>query len=106
LKEPRSSAIQDSKCQLQFQGDEIRKDQTVLGKLVTVDLESVPDLHTITLTLVVPSINLGDETRQKFKTLAIRTTTHTSIGGPALVEGPLQTYDVFKLKGTAQQVDF
>lgn len=77
-----------------------------LGTLVTVVLELVPDRHTLTATLVLPDINVGDRQVIRFSTVVILTTNLTSIGGPALVIGPLQTYQVVKLGGVAQRVDF
>jgi hypothetical protein len=70
-----------------------------------VTLESIPDLHVITLSLLLPTINL-DESAQEFRTIAIRTTRKTSIGGELLVKGTLQSYEVINLKGTADRVDF
>src|ERR1041384_676678 len=43
---------------LNFSGGEIETQPTALGDEVTVTLESVPDLHTITFTLLLPSIRL------------------------------------------------
>ena len=48
-----------------------------------VTLEVVADSRTVTLTLVVPAINLGQETEIQFTTAAIETTNHTTIGGPS-----------------------
>ena len=73
--------------------------------MVTVTLETVPDLHTITLTLIVPDINLSD-CATEFKTIVICTTHKTSIGGPNLIKGALQTYEVIELQGTASSVVF
>ncbi len=81
-----------------FTGDEIRTQKTVVGTMVTVTLESVPDLHVITLTLLVPVINL-DRSERKFKTIAIRTTNKTTISGDSLVKGA-QSYEVINLQGT------
>lgn len=96
----------DSTRSLSFRGDDIAVTPSPLGSLVTVVLEVVPDLHTLTATVVLPDINLGDRQTVPFKTVVILTANLTSIGGPALVLGPLQTYQVAKLKGTAQHVDF
>jgi hypothetical protein len=75
--------------------------------LITVTLEVVPDLHTLSLTLLVPQINLGDAgAASAFSTLAIMTTHLTSIGGPDLVRGPLQTYEEVTLSGMARLVEF
>ncbi len=95
----------DPKLQRSFTGKEIRVLPSEIGALVSVTLDQAPDLHTITLTLLVPAINL-QMTRAGISTKAILTTQHTSIGGPALVKGALQTYKVLTLQGTASVVLF
>jgi len=95
----------DSKGTYSFTGDKIRTQKTEMGTMVTVTLESVPDLRVTTLTLIVPAINLDGSARD-FKTIAIRTTSKTTIGGPRLVKGPIQSYKVIDLKGTASSVMF
>ena len=95
----------DSKGTYSFTGDKIRTQKTEMGTMVTVTLESVPDLRVTTLTLIVPAINLDGSARD-FKTIAIRTTSKTTIGGPRLVKGPIQSYEVIDLKGTVSSVMF
>jgi hypothetical protein len=98
---------QDNQRDLTFTGDDIRLlDTDEIGMLVSVTLEVIPDLHTLTLSVLIPQINLKGETESLLSTLAILTTHLTSIGGPGLVEGPLQTYEVVALEGTARLVDF
>jgi hypothetical protein len=98
---------QDNQRDLTFTGDDIRLlDTDEIGMLVSVTLEVIPDLHTLTLSVLIPQINLKGETESPLSTLAILTTHLTSIGGPGLVEGPLQTYEVVALEGTARLVDF
>ncbi len=84
-----------------FAGAEIRRAVTEIGSLVSVTLESIPDLHVVTMTLVVPAVNLHDD-EAPFNTHAIFTTHRTSIGGPALVQGPLHTYEVRAFRGVAR----
>jgi hypothetical protein len=91
---------------LSFRGDDISVTSSPLGTLVTVVLELIPDLHTFTATLVLPDINLGDRQVVWFTTVVILTKNLTSFGGPQLVTGPLQTYQVVKLGGVAQHVEF
>lgn len=92
---------------LNFSGDEIRVVETEIGNLVTVTIETVPDLRTVTLTVLIPTINLPEgDTETSIDTKAIVTTKRTSIGGPSLVEGQLQTYRVFTLRGRASFVFF
>jgi hypothetical protein len=96
----------DQQREFTFTGDEIRSLDSEIGMLITVTLEVIPDLHTLTLTLLLPQINLDEGNESAFSTLAILTTHRTSIGGPRLVKGPLQTYEVVALEGTARLVTF
>lgn len=78
----------------------------MLGTLVTVTLETVPDLHTVTATLVLPDLGGLSGPVTHFGTFLVLTENRTSIGGPALVTGALQRYTVVKGRGTAQEVAF
>lgn len=63
-----------------------------------MQLEAVADLHTKTLTLLVPDqLGVG-----RFSTLAIVTTTPTPVTGEA---GHPQRYEVVHLDGEAQAVE-
>jgi len=85
---------------LNFMGGNIRREETEIGQLVTVDLRYEPDRATITLTLLIPRINLeGNESSSPFKTEAIITEHLTSIGGPDLVKGAIQIYRFESLEG-------
>jgi hypothetical protein len=64
----------------------------------------VPDQHTITLTLLLPSIRLEAGGESGFETLAIKTTNRTSIAGPPA--GAAQTYEPIALHGVAKSVAF
>jgi hypothetical protein len=102
----RSSPTGITRAILSFRGDDISVTSSPLGTLVTVVLELILDLHTFTATLVLPDINLGDRQVVWFMTVVILTKNLTSFGGPQLVTGPLQTYQVVKLGGVAQHVEF
>jgi len=102
---PRFS-FQDADRSLSASGQQIGTRPTDLGTEVTVTLESIPDDRTVTLTLLVPGVNLGDGTEAAVDTVLIETANLTSIGGPRLVDGQLQTYRTTELHGTAQLVDF
>ena len=95
----------DKRLSLRFAGDEIRVLATEIGQQITVTLEVVPDFKSVTLTLLIPDINLKNDPI-KFKTSAIITTHHDSIGGPRLVSGQLQSYTTSKLSGEASHVAF
>jgi hypothetical protein len=94
----------DPDGQKDFAGDEIESADTALGSEVTVTLEAVPDLHTITFTLVLPDFRMPEYGDVAFTTFAITTTNLTSIAGPR--EGPGQTYEAVVLEGTAKSVEF
>jgi hypothetical protein len=87
-------------------GDDITVERTALGTLVTITLETVPDLHTVTATLVLPDLGGLSGPVTHFGTFLVLTENRTSIGGPALVTGALQRYTVVKGRGTAQEVAF
>jgi hypothetical protein len=95
----------DRQRTLMFQGDEIHQIDTEIGQQVTVIIEQISDLRTVTFTLLLPTINL-DQPETRFRTIAIIATHRTSIGGPDLVKGALQTYRLKELRGTAQWVNF
>ena len=96
----------DQQREFSFTGDDIRSLDSEIGMLITVTLEVIDD-HTLTLTLLLPKITtLGPGKESAFSTLAILTTHLTSIGGSPLTEGPLQTYEVMVLEGTAKSVNF
>lgn len=98
---------QTSSLNLNFSDTDIRAQDTEIGREITVTLEQTPDLQTITLTLLIPTINLSPEARESpIETAAIITTELTSIGGPNLVDGQLQIYDTLALQGIARLVNF
>jgi hypothetical protein len=95
----------DQKRSVNRTGDEIRTDKTDLGTLVTVDVEQVPDLHTISFTLVVPRIRLAQGARSSaIHTIGVLTTNRTGIE-PQTIVGQVQSYQALTLCGTAQLVE-
>lgn len=89
---------------LNFSGSEIESQPTALGDEVTVTLESIPDLHTLTFTLLLPSFQMPDDGDAAFATLAIKTTHHTTIAGPPAGAG--ESYEAIALHGVAKSVAF
>jgi hypothetical protein len=76
---------------------------TELGLEVRGTLETIPDLREVRLTLILPVVNV-DGAERTFAGVALITTTRTSIGGPRLVDGPLQSYELLPVSGTASAV--
>lgn len=97
-------SYRDTKRARSFVGDEITVEDTAAGRLVTVILEAVPDLHTISFSFFLPMINLEREAH--VETTAIYATGRTSIGGPALVRGQIGTWSAVTLSGMARAVEF
>lgn len=89
----------------QFTGDEITIDDTVIGRLVSVVLASVPDLGTTTFALVLPPVRLSaGGGSQPITTIGITAVQRTTIAGPP--PGQSTTLQVTELTGTAEEVQF
>jgi len=96
-------SYRDSSINRQFRGEEIRSVETEIGKLLTVTIEQIPDLRTVTFTLVLPAVTvLSRSAGTHIQVPGIKTATYTTIAGPAL--GPEKTYSLVNLRGTAQVV--
>lgn len=97
----------DKQQDLVFQGAEIRMAPSDIGVQVTVGIETVFDFKDVLLTLLIPRVRLSDgATEEAIQTVAIETTLRSSIGGPGLLTGQIQTYRALNLKGVAKLVDF
>lgn len=98
----------DGQRDLSFSGEEGEIDsfESRIGKMLTVELnhdEFIADADLITLTLLLPRINLEGQ-GSSFETLAIRTT-HLTGFRPQPAEGAQQLYEVLTLRGAASQAD-
>jgi len=51
-------------------------------------------------------VNLPPSNKASIKTIGILTTAKTTIGGPNLMKGAIQTYKTVSLSGTAKFVSF
>jgi hypothetical protein len=98
---------QTSQKTLNFSGDAIRSVDTEIGQMVTILIEVIPDARSTTLTLLLPTVNLpAGAKKNQVQTKAILTTSRSSIGGPKLVQGQVQSYQVIDIEGTASLVNF
>ena len=99
---------QDNDHSVNRSGDEIRVEETEIARLVTVDIEQVPDAYDLSVTLLVPIINLREQFGEAaVQTVAVLTTDRSSaFTGPGGVEGQVQSYETLSLEGTAQRVAF
>jgi hypothetical protein len=89
-----------------FVGEEIRFQETEIGQLITVTLESgAADAPPVTFTLVLPEVNVMPQSGgTQIQVPGILTTTRSLFGGPRL--GAEKTYSTVNLRGTAQFVQF
>lgn len=97
----------DKKQNLVFQGAEIRSTPSDLGVQITVGIETVFDFKDVLLTVLIPRVRLSEgASEEAIQSVAIETTLRSSIGGPGLLRGQIQTYRALNLKGMARLVDF
>jgi hypothetical protein len=104
--EPQFS-YQDGELDLSFSGEDIARENTPLGEIVTVTLEDVPDALVRTFTLLMPKIMqfVGDQA--PFDTLGIETIDRSGVFVPPPgPPGVLQIYRSHQLQGVAEFVLF
>lgn len=93
---------QGSEGKFTFQGNEVKQQQSNLGLLISVTLKANPKSGGLDFALILPSVNLVEQKRQDFETVAIATTKSQKIvGNRAVTEF---TYKVFTLKGVAEKL--
>ncbi len=98
-------SYRDGSINRQFRAEEIRSVETEIGKLLTVTIEQIPDLRTVTFTLVLPAVTvLPGSAGTHIQVPGIKTVTYTTIAGP--VVGQEKIYSEVNLRGTAQAVAF
>jgi hypothetical protein len=94
-------SYRDNQLSLSFQGKEIRIQDTEVGQLITVTLESIPDLKTVTFSFILPIVTVMPQSSgTRIKLLGFTTTAPTTIAGPP--PGPQNLYTAVTLRGTAQ----
>jgi len=76
------------------------QEQSVLGPQINVVLVPTVDATAVTLTLLLPPVNLAGQDEQDFDTIAIKTTSYGIL--PRV--GARLTYEAINLQGTAQHV--
>jgi hypothetical protein len=76
------------------------QEDSPLGPLVSVILIPTVDAKSVTLTLLLPPINMAGKDQQDFETVAIKSTRY----GLLPRTGARMTYEVISLRGTAYTV--
>lgn len=93
---------QGSEGKFTFQGNEVKQQQSNLGLLISVTLKANAKTEGLDFALILPSINLVEQKRQNFETVAIATTKSQKIvANRAVTEF---AYKVFTLKGVAEKL--
>jgi len=93
---------QGSEGKFTFQGNEVKQQQSSLGLLISVTLKTNTKNGGLDLALILPSVNLVEQKRQDFETVAIATTKNKKIvDNRAVTEF---AYKVFTLKGVAEKL--
>lgn len=98
--------FKDKEQDLVFRKDQVRRDETAIGVLVTVGLKLVPDFESEFVSVLIPAANLPNGEDTAIETLAVYTAEAGGIVGPVLVRGQVQTYRTVALKGKARLVEF
>lgn len=89
---------QDQEQNLTFSGEQLRIQQSEIGTLVSVSLKISVDAGATILTLLLPTITMGEVAAQSFETYAVVTQTFGIL--PRV--GARQVYNVLQLNGTAR----
>lgn len=85
----------------QYSGNEIRRQDTAIGTLLTVFTSMIADGNSTTVTLVLPAVNLPDSGTVKIASIAVITTHRNSLAGPGILDGALELYKTVALRGSA-----
>ena len=94
---------QGSHGNLTFTDNDIRSEETLPGTLITIFLVRTVDTGSVTLTLLLPGVNLAGTTEQPIQTIAIETQNLFSILDRNKAR-QTQTYQVYNLQGTARYI--
>jgi hypothetical protein len=101
---PRMSVVYEGD-RLDFKGDDIISETTVMGELEEVVLKLMPDAGRVTGSLVIPPISLVRKNALRFQTVAILTTTRVPTAATPY-EGVLATSKYVKVKCVARYLVF
>lgn len=97
----------DAKLNVTAVGDQIQSYAGPgAGARVGMVLQTVPDSKTVSFVLVLPRVNMGPSNRARITTFSVTVTSKTTIGGPGLVPGQVDSYKLTELKGNAKFVLF
>ena len=91
---------QGSHGNITFTGNDIRTEETLLGTLITVFLVRTVDTGSVTLTLLLPGVNLAGTAEQPIETIAIETHNLFSVLDRNKAR-QTRTYQVYNLQGRA-----
>ena len=101
-----SLQYQGTEGTLSFSGSQVVTETTALGRMFTVTLNIVPDLRTLSFTVLVSTVaHSAGQASQAFDTIAIKSERHVSLQRTPTTAGAEMTYTVVKMSGTATKVE-
>jgi hypothetical protein len=84
-----------------YTGDEIRRLEGTPGDLLSVEVTYIADGGALDLLLFLPTVNIRNGEDEPIRTVAVLATEATTIGGPDLIDGQIDSYEVIPLTGIA-----
>jgi hypothetical protein len=81
--------------------DTVEPVETLIGRVVTATLRAAEDGDSLTVTVLLPRVNLRPGGSAGFESVIVWTTIRSSLGGPGLVDGAVQDYVHRTAQGTA-----
>ena len=104
INEDNSSELdyQDAQASLTFQSNQLHIQQSAIGTLITATLKNSADAGATTVTLVLPNVKLGGQTKQPLETFAVIAKDYSALSRI----GAQLTYRVVALQGTGQYTDY
>ena len=104
INEDNSSELdyQDAQASLTFQSNQLHIQQSAIGTLITATLKNSADAGATTVTLVLPNVKLGGQTKQPLETFAVIAKDYSALSRV----GAQLTYRVVALQGTGQYTDY
>ena len=98
--------VGEPRISLEFDGQPVQDPQlepTPSGLQIIALIDARPDIDARVLVLLLPDVNIT-ETPVLVAAIAAVVTAKTPVGGPGLVEGPIQSYAVHPVSASASAV--
>jgi hypothetical protein len=84
-----------------FTGDEIHRLDGTVGSLVSVPVLYIADGGSLDLLIFFPEVNIRNGEEEAISTVAVLANQRTTIAGPGILDGQIETYEAITLTGIA-----